>query len=104
MRRHWAAIQNGNYGTAYDRLAPELQEREQGPRSLHRRRRRDGLYSVDVDVAPTVTSPTTATARVLRLRTNAARSGCHDWTGSYNLRKIDGVWRISKAAVTSHRC
>jgi len=66
--------------------------------------RRDGLYSAVVDVEPKLTSATTATARVVRLRTNAARSGCHDWSGTYDLRKIAGTWRISTAGLKSRTC
>jgi hypothetical protein len=104
VKRHWQAIASGHYASAFDRLAPELQNASRGRARWIADARRDGLYSVDVDVDPVVTSSTTATARVVRLRTNASRSGCHDWTGAYTLRKIAGVWRLSKAALQSHRC
>ena len=58
---------------------------------------RDGLRTVALEVEPEVLSDTRATARVVRLRTNASRTGCNDWSGTYELRKIGDTWRISKA-------
>ena len=102
--RHWRAIETGNYDLAYDRLAPELQEAFQGRTRWIRAIRRDGLYSVDIAVEPTLTTEKTATARVVRMRTRAARTGCKDWSGTYTLRKVNGAWRISKAGVKSRKC
>ena len=103
VRLHWRLIEAGRYGQAYDRFAPSLQQAQSRSRWIAGQRR-DGLYAADVDVEPTLLSPTTATARIVRLRTNAARSGCHDWSGTYELLKINGTWRISKAPLTSRKC
>ena len=102
--RHWRAIETGNYDLAYDRLAPELQKAFQGRTRWIRAIRRDGLYSVDIAVEPRLMTEKTATARVVRLRTRAARTGCKDWSGTYTLRKVNGAWRISKAGVKSRKC
>ena len=103
VQRHWRLIEAGRYGAAFDRFAPELQRAQSRARWIAGQRR-DGLYAAEVDVAPAILSPTTATARVVRLRTNAARTGCHNWSGTYELRRIAGAWRISKAALTSRKC
>ena len=92
------------YADAYDRFAPELGKSGDRRTRWIAAQRRDGLYSAVVDVAPRLTSATTATARVVRLRTNAARSGCHDWSGTYDLRKVAGTWRISTAGLKSRSC
>jgi hypothetical protein len=103
VQRHWRLLEHGKFGAAFDRFAPAL-ARAQGRSRWIAQQRRDGLYAADVDVAPAILSPTTATARIVRLRTNAARSGCHDWSGTYELQKISGTWRISKADLTSRKC
>jgi serine/threonine protein kinase len=103
VRRHWRLLEAGQFGAAFDRFAPALR-RAQGRSRWIAQQRRDALYAADVDVAPAILSPTTATARIVRLRTNAARSGCHDWSGTYELQKISGTWRISKADLTSRKC
>jgi serine/threonine protein kinase len=103
IERHWRAIQAGDYASAYDRFAPNLQDAEARTRWI-RAQRRDGLVDFDLEVDPEVTSDTTATARVVRLRTDATGSGCHDWSGTYELRRIGGAWRISKAGLTSRKC
>ncbi len=103
VQRHWRLLESGQYGAAFDRFAPALQ-RVQGRSRWIAEMRRDGLEKADVEVEPAILSPTTATARIVRLRTNAARSGCHDWSGTYELQKISGAWRISKADLTSRKC
>jgi serine/threonine-protein kinase len=103
VRRHWQLIEAGRYAQAYDRFAPSLQRAQSRARWIAGQRR-DGLYAAEVDVEPAILSPTTATARIVRLRTNAARTGCHIWSGTYELEKIAGAWRISKAPLTSRKC
>src|SRR4051794_25876343 len=103
VRRHWQLIEAGRYGQAYDRFAPSLQQAKSRSRWIAGQRR-DGLYAAEVEVEPAILSPTAATARIVRLRTNASRSGCHDWSGTYELRNISGAWRISKADLTSRKC
>jgi serine/threonine-protein kinase len=103
ITRHWRAIENGDYAAAYDRFAPNLQNAEGRQRWIGAQRR-DQLVDARLEVAARVTSATTATARVVRLRTDAVRSGCHEWSGTYELRKIGGAWRISKAGLKSRRC
>jgi serine/threonine protein kinase len=103
VRRHWQLIEAGRYGAAYDRFAPALQRAQNRSRWIAQQRR-DGLYAAEVDVEPSILSSSSATARVVRLRTNAARTGCHEWSGTYQLQKISGSWRISKADLTSRRC
>jgi serine/threonine-protein kinase len=103
VRRHWQLIEAGRFGAAFDRFAPSLQRAQNRSRWIAEQRR-DGLSAADVDVEPALLSPATATARVVRLRTSAARSGCHDWSGTYQLQKIAGTWRISIADLTSRKC
>jgi len=103
VQRHWALIKNGEYRAAYARFAPALQARF--PRSAWiAGLKRDGLYRVEVNVDVTLGSPSTAGARIVVLRTVAAGSGCHAWTGSYALQRIDWVWRISDSHLTRHPC
>ena len=49
-------------------------------------------------------SDTRARVRVVRLRTNASRTGCNDWSGTYELRKVGNTWRISKADLERRDC
>jgi serine/threonine-protein kinase len=103
IRRHWRALENGNYAAAYARFAPNLQNAEGRARWINAQRR-DQLVDAQLEVEPRITSATTATARVVRLRTDAVRSGCHEWSGTYELRKLGGAWRISKAGLRSRKC
>ena len=88
---------------AYDRFAPELQGQNARARWIAAMER-DGLRTVALEVEPEVLSDTRATARVVRLRTNASRTGCNDWSGTYELRKVGNTWRISKADLDRSDC
>ena len=104
IQRHWRTIANGNYAAAYDRFAPKLQSAERA-RAL---------------------DPGAAARRADRLRPRGrpadhlgrpprppASCGCGPtrpaaaatlWSGTYELRRIDGAWRISKAGLKSRKC
>lgn len=99
VERHWRLIESGNYAAAYDLLAPGTQSR--GPWIAEHVK--DALSDVDLNVDATVNSSTSATVRVLHLRT-VANSGCNEWTGFYDMAKISGTWRIQKAKISNTPC
>jgi Protein kinase domain len=101
VQRHWELLETGDYGAAYDRLAPELQR---GRERWIAAQERDGLFSAVVRVDPELISDDTGTALILRLETDAEASGCHTWDGVYGLRKIGGAWRLASAALTQGEC
>lgn len=63
----------------------------------------DAVSDVDVNVDATINSSTSATVRVLNLRT-VANSGCNEWTGFYDMARISGAWRIRKAKISNTPC
>ena len=103
VQRHWALIESGDYSAAYDLFAPEMQGRfsRDGWIQDHRE---DNLTSVSVTVDPTMTGTDTANARIISMRTDAAATGCHTWTGSYDLQRVSGVWRISQSNLSRGSC
>jgi hypothetical protein len=94
VRRHWRLIESGSYDAAFDLLASSATSASRS--TWVSEHVQDDLTSADLSVSATLTSPTTARVNVLRLRT-VANSGCFTWTGSYDVAKIGGPWRISKA-------
>lgn len=100
VTRHWAEIESGNYSAAFDLLAPGSQSRSAWI-SAHEQ---DALTSESVSLgSPTITSATSATVPVINLHTVAA-SGCFDWSGHYEMTKVDGSWKISKAKISNSSC
>ena len=102
MVRHWQSIEAGDYARAYDRFAPELQGENARARWIAAIER-DGL-SRSRSRSSRRALGHAATARVVRLRTNASRTGCNVWSGTYELRKVGGTWRISKAGLERSEC
>jgi hypothetical protein len=103
VERHWSLIESGNYAGAYDLFAPAMQARFARSGWISSEEQ-DDLTSEDVSVDPTMTSPTSATATIVSMRTDSEASGCHTWSGSYDLQKIDGDWRISKSNLVRGSC
>jgi hypothetical protein len=103
VARHWRLIVAGRYAEAYDAFAPGLKARV--PRSgWIQAQAQDRLASVRV--APRAQldpSGLTAHAEVTSMRT-VANSGCFTWTGSYELERVDGTWRISGSRLTRSPC
>jgi hypothetical protein len=101
VRRHWSLIESGQYSAAFALLASSATTASAG--TWVQEHVEDDLSSADLSVSASLTSPTSARVDVLRLRT-VANSGCFTWTGSYDVGKIGGVWKITKANLTRSGC
>ena len=98
VERHWQLIESGQYDAAFDSLM--IPQSRAGWVAEHEK---DALSDVDVSVSATVHSSTSATAQILNLRT-VANSGCFTWTGSYDMTKSGGDWKISKSNLSRSAC
>ena len=101
---YWDSIQQGDYATAFSYLTPPEGAAVGGEATFISQHQADPLTSVDVVVAVTALSSTTATAGVVRLRTIAPRTGCRSWSGSYQLAYEGGQWLISRATLNFTGC
>lgn len=100
IHQEFALISEHKFSAAYALLAPSLQTGESGWVNSHRE---NGIYSVNVATSATVHSPESATASIDSMRTLDGE-GCKNWTGSWNLIKIDGRWRIDEANISPGQC
>jgi cytoskeletal protein RodZ len=100
IHQEFALISEHKFSAAYALLAPSLQTGEAGWVDSHRE---EGIYNVDVATSATVHSLESATASIINMRTLDG-AGCKNWTGSWNLSKIDGQWRIAEANLTPGSC
>ena len=98
------SIEAGRYADAYDRFAPELASRATRRTRWIAAMRRDGLYSAVVDVAPRLTSATRGDRARRAPADQRGPQRLHDWSGTYDLRKVAGTWRISTAGLKSRSC
>jgi hypothetical protein len=99
VHAHWADIERGSYNAAFRLLAPGSQSKSSWI-SAHES---DALTSASISLGrPTITG-SSATVPVLSLHT-VADSGCFNWSGHYEMRKIGGSWRIGKAKISRSSC
>lgn len=100
IQREFSLITEHKFSAAYALLAPSQQTGEAGWVNAHRG---EGIYNVSVATTATVHSPESATASIVKMRTLDGE-GCKNWTGSWNLIKIDGQWRINEANINPEPC
>jgi hypothetical protein len=100
IRQEFALITEHKFSAAYALLAPSLQTGEAGWVASHRE---NGIYNVSVETTATINSPDSATASITKMRTLDGE-GCKNWTGSWNLIKLDGEWRIGEANISPGSC
>ncbi|MFZ1926656.1 MAG: hypothetical protein WAU42_11000 [Solirubrobacteraceae bacterium] len=100
IQRHFSLISEHNFSAAYALLAPSLQTGESSWVASHRE---DGIYKVNVAVDAKLDSADSATARIVNMTTLDGH-GCKSWSGSWNLEKLSGQWRISESNISSTPC
>jgi hypothetical protein len=100
IQRHFSLISEHHFSAAYALLAPNLQTGESSWVSAHRE---DGIYKVNVAVDAKLSSADSATATIVKMTTLDGH-GCKNWSGSWNLTKVSGQWRISEPNVSSTPC
>ncbi len=100
IQREFSLITEHKFSAAYALLAPSLQSGESGWVASHRS---NGIYNVNVATSATINSPESATASIVKM-TTLDGEGCKNWTGSWNLAKIAGQWRISEANIHPEPC
>lgn len=96
LDRHFADIRDGKLRRAYADLGGRATGASEG--AWIKAQREDGLYSYDLDVSADI-SGSSATARIVRFRTEASGSGCYEWSGSWQLERIRGRWHIVKSGL-----
>lgn len=100
LNRHFSQLVDGEYSTAYNNLTGAVAT---GASSWISAQREDNLQSFELDVSPEV-SGDTAVANIVRFVTYAEASGCHTWSGSWGMAKVDGSWKIAKSNLTRGSC
>ncbi len=100
IQRHFSLISEHHFSAAYALLAPSLQTGESSWVAAHRE---DGIYKVNVAVDAKLSSSDSATATIVKMTTLDGH-GCKSWSGSWNLTKIGGSWRIGESNISSTPC
>jgi hypothetical protein len=106
IERHWKKREDQVFPAAYEDLSPRLQaDPAIGTEAVWAaRQKEDLLQSAVVRVRPRDVRKRTAQADVVTLRTQALRSGCKEWSGTYGLVRSGGRWLIDSASISPHAC
>jgi hypothetical protein len=102
VERYWRAIANHDFTAAYRDLAPGANPQSQA--TFVSAERQSDIQSATFSGDVTATSKTTATVAVDSLTTTDASYGCRIWSGSYQMTRLSGRWRIAQASITPSPC
>jgi serine/threonine-protein kinase len=98
---HWDAIGAGSYGEAFSYFSASNPQNRSRWISEHRK---DGITSVVAEWETGEVNGDTATAIPVVLETESDRGGCQSWTGSYDMVKEGGEWKIADSHLSASDC
>jgi hypothetical protein len=99
---HWQAIDNGDYGRAYDYFSRRLQS-QQARSNWIRDKQTDRPRSSPISISSISISGDVAYASVsfatIGQERSAGNTGCNRWSGSYRLVKSGSSWFLDKSTL-----
>jgi hypothetical protein len=99
--RHWSLINAGDFTSAFALFVPGSQGSESSWVAAHQQ---EAPISASVSLGdPTFNSATDATVPLLSLHTMSS-DGCANWTGSYDVQKVNRQWLIGHANLQKQSC
>ncbi len=98
---YWGDIENHDFPAAYQIEAPSAGSGE--PEWVHTEEA-EGVEKVSYNFEPGGLEGNEATVDVGSLRTEASKTGCYTWTGSYRLTDYGGTWKITHDGLERHSC
>lgn len=104
LQAHFGRLVADNYAAAYADLTPAEGEAIGGEESWVAAAREDRLKHFELSVDVSMHGPHAATAEITYFATHAYASGCHTWTGSWEMVKQYGQWLIAAADLERGSC
>ena len=104
LRAHFHRLANGNYSTAFYDLTASEQESAGGESSWVEAQAEDDLQSFNLGVETSLFDAHSAEATIVDFRTHALATGCNDWWGHWEMKKVYGEWQISEAKLEKEPC
>jgi hypothetical protein len=99
---HWTLIGEGNYEAAFTLFVSGYQSHDTW--IADKNRDRPAVSNLSVGSAD-MHSATSATVPLLSLHTVGLEAPqCHNWSGSYDVTKVNGTWLISQANLSGSSC
>ena len=104
LRAHFDRLAEGSYESAYYDLTADQRGEIGSESGWVEAHEEDPLESFNLSVDTSLTGSNSAEARILDFRTRALESGCKDWYGHWEMRKIYGEWLIDAAELEDEPC
>jgi hypothetical protein len=104
LEAHWRHRVNGEFEEAYYDLSEGYRPQIGTVEGWVAEFEADQLYKAHTEFAPADIEPGFVVVDVVLLQTEAVKTGCNNWTGSYFMIFEAGEWRIDKADIEDHNC
>jgi len=104
LRAHFNRLVSGDYETAYYDLTSSEGEAIGGESGWVSAQEEDQLQSFSLSVETSLIDPHTAQATISEFETNSLATGCKEWSGYWEMRKIYGEWLIAAAKLEEEPC
>lgn len=104
LQAHFRRLVAGNYAGAYHDLTPGEGTTIGGEAAWITAQRDDALKHFELTVDVSMHGSGTATAEIAYFATHARGTGCHTWTGSWEMVKRYGHWLIGGANLERGSC
>ncbi len=102
VEHYWRAIASQNFEAAYRDLVPGAVSQSES--TFVSQEQQSQIQSAKFSGSLTSASKTAATVAVDSLTTTDGQYGCRTWTGSYQMTRLNGRWRIARASITPSPC
>jgi hypothetical protein len=104
LHDHFERLVDGEYASAYEDLTSALASNIGSEAGWEEAQRADGLESFHLALSVSIQGSHSAQAEIMSFITHAAETGCHRWTGSWEMVKQYGTWLISAAHLERGSC
>lgn len=104
LQAHFHRLAYGNYSAAFYDLTASEQESAGGESAWIEAQEEDGLESFNLDVETSLLGSHTAQATIADFQTRSLATGCHDWSGYWEMSKAYGEWQINAAKLEKELC
>gem|GEM_PF-5767779 len=104
LRAHFNRLVSGDYEAAFYDLTSSEGEAIGGESGWVAAQEEDQLQNFSLSVETSLIDQHTAQATIVEFETHSLATGCKDWYGYWEMRKIYGEWLIGAAKLEKESC
>ena len=104
LTTHFNHLAAGDYETAWEDLDAHEQDHIGSESGWTEEEEADNLRSFDLRVNASLEGSNAAEASIVEFRTRSSLTGCHEWTGYWEMSKVYGEWLIGGVELERESC